>query len=271
MTDATEQEVVELSEAEQLAADEAAFAQGFSGNTDDEPTTPEVEKVEEAETKIEDEAPTAILAGLTEDEVKNLFAKAAKFDYLEQQQQKAFGKIGQLNETIQQLKNQPKSGGVLEIKQLKRFAENFPDEAKDLIADLNEASIEVGQPQALGIDESRTGELIQTALQETQQGFELKLLGILQPDYKEMMATSDWNLWKSTLKPEDAAVLETSWDANELNGKFNAFKEWKGRTTQQQEKRKDRIAKSVQPQGAAQQRQQVLDDEAAFLAGFNSA
>lgn len=274
---------VQLTEAEQTAADEAAFADGFNGvRTDDEPVIQVAEKpelkqeaegtaAEEVKTEATDE-PTKVLAGLTEEEVKTLFAKAAHVDDLIAQQQKAFGKIGELNQTLQQLKAQPKqTGGVLEIKALKRFSENYPEEAEDLLKDLQDAGVTAIE-QTPGIDEARTGELITAAMSQQEQAFETRLLKVMQPDYQQQMAQPDWAIWKSTLPPEEQGVLDNSWDANVLSERFNAFKEWKGAAMTGANKRQQRLANSIQPTGSgAAKRQTTQDDEAAFIAGFNSA
>ena len=110
-----------MNQEEQIKQNEDDFLNGFNEvRSSDEHVSPEQKKEAEPEgqsvaeesrevEKQEPEQELPVIAGLTESEIKNLFARVSKLDELEAQVRKANGKIGELNGKLQEFSTKPQA------------------------------------------------------------------------------------------------------------------------------------------------------------------
>ena len=127
--ESTTSEAVEQAAAPEATADDAAFQEGFDAARSGGELPPEPE-------------PPKLIAGFTEDQVKELLQKAAEVDQLKARESKMFGTLGSLKQAIDAVRNQPQApqGGPVRISgALKRLSAEFPEMAALLSEDLNEA------------------------------------------------------------------------------------------------------------------------------------
>lgn len=257
--------------------DDAAFEAGFAEAHGDEPPASE-QAADEGEpsggepAQDEQEEEEVMFAGLKESEIKSLFAKAAKYDELEG---RVFGKFGEVQRTIQQMQQQGSGGQRMKITvdKLKRLSEFDPEFAEAIAEDLSD--ILTGGTNAPGetqIDPAQVEQAfeqrVSQATSELAQQFEAKLLTMKHPDWQQTAASEDFQVWKSTLDPQDQQTLTSTWDATFIANKLDEFKAWKGRSNKQQSNRR-RLEQAVTPSGTGRAAGGGNDDDA-FLAGFNS-
>ena len=256
---------------EQEIDQEAEFEAGFNetiGEQDDDPS-PQSNEAPPAETQQEDEP---VIAGLKESELKALLAKAAKYDELEG---RVFGKFGEVQRTIMQMQQQGAAGQpiTLTADKLKRLHEFDPEFAQAIAEDLSEilrSPVGSGQP---AIDpqqyQQAVDERVSQATSQLTQQFEAKLLTMKHPDWQQMAASPDFQMWKSTLDEQTQAELSNSWDASYLASKLDEFKAWHGRANSKQTKQR-RLEQAVTPEGVGGMSQGGMTEDDAFLAGFNA-
>ena len=131
----TEEVVEQQQEVIEQAQDDSGFAAGFAEVRGEEPpvsepvveeqaSSEEVQKQAEApaaETQQDDTPEQNLIAGLTDEQLRGVLAKANMVDDLVLRIEKTHGKIGELNRTIQNL--QQKNGTAqLSAGQLKRLS-----------------------------------------------------------------------------------------------------------------------------------------------------
>lgn len=203
--------------------------------------------------------PAQLFAGMTEDELKAAVQKAAQIDELNERlkntRDTAFGKMGQLEQTIRELAaNASASRGApvqLSKDTFKRLAEVFDDEgvAEALAEDL--AGLQFEKPDlsefSKTVAESLRESLLPELKQELSQDFEVKLLTFLHSDWQEIRDSEEFAHWRTTLKPEDQAVLDTSWDGATLAQAFTQFKTWRDKRAEAVEKRTRRLEDAAVP------------------------
>lgn len=217
------------------------------------------------------------IAGMTEDELKAVLDKAAQFDQLndrlKQTHDKAFGKIGQLEQMLKQIADKPASTAkpmTVSKETFKRLAEVFDDEgvaealAEDFAGlqfeqpDLSEFSKTVADKVRESLREELKGELTQE--------FEVKLLTARHPDWQELYHSEDFAHWKGTLKPEAQQTIDSSWDGSTLAKAFDQFKTWQNKRAESIEKRTKRLEDAVPIKGGGSGQRKT--DEDAFNRGL---
>jgi hypothetical protein len=268
-----------------------AFEAGFKGEEVATPVEPEPAEEEQVEQPPEDvpEVEAAVLAGLTETQIKELFAKAARVDSVEQELraatartkqevERAWGKFGEVQREIQNLqKERAAAGSFGDITEddFRELAEEYPDLAKLQLAGLKRMFAKGGGGQAApAFDMTEFDQRLQQQQTATDarmgQMVETRLLSVMQPDWKDVVASSDFTLWKQTLDQESRQQLESTWDASYISGGIDAFRKWKDDQKQGQQRKQDRLLQAVAPQGVRAQRT-TADEVDAFNAGFASA
>lgn len=282
MTTEAAEQVLEVSdEAQEEAAFNAVFADGGNEQPDPEPeqtaeaTSPEVtDTATEEQPPAQDESPV-LLAGLTEDQVKDLLLKAGKYDELGSQVQKIFGRLGAFNDTLNTLKQRSSSGVQLTPEKFKRLGQQFPELAEMLSADLSEA---IGTGAGSAFDPKQVDDLVTSRLtakeQEIQRQMESRWLKKQHRDWEGVVSSTDFNLWKDNVLPqEDRQQLENSWDADYIADKLTAFKEWKAAQAkpqnQTQENRQKRLESAVLPRGKTSTTTPI-DEEEAYLSAWKT-
>ena len=263
------EQVQEQAQEEQAAApsDDAAFEAGFHAAQGTEPPA-QAPKQEEPEPE-----PKPSMATITEEELNDLRARAAEVDKLKEQQAKVFGSLGSLKQSLDALRNQlrPTATQVQITKdKLARLSQSFPEMAEMIAEDLNGVLSGAG---AASVDTSQFEQNIETKinerLQQAQQQFEAKVLGVMHPDWRQVVPSQEFQQWKETLPEDVREELNNSWDAEFIGSKLTEFKGWKNKLAESQKTKQRRLESAITPKGAAAA--PAITDEDAFYAGFKEA
>lgn len=235
----------------------------------------------------EPEVVAQLIAGMTEDELKEAVAKARQFDDLSARLTKthdtAFGKIGQLEQTIRELSNtKPVERTPIQKEQLSKLREYFDDD--DLVAafaeDLNSLNMGGGtfaKPQEIDYESINKG--VDERLMSMEEKFELKLLNTVHPDWKQLaikeydangipIHTEEFTAWKKTLAADDQELIMSTNDGSVLAKAFNSFKDWRNKKTQAARNKEQRLDDAMRPSGFSNIKSQVTEDD--FEAGMRS-
>jgi hypothetical protein len=249
--------------------EETGFDDGFgldtNAATEGSPTETPVS------TEVEHEANNeAVLSGgpeyvqLTKAERDELLA-------LRQQQEKsfgtAFGKIGGIERTLQQLQ----AGSQIDIDQedIDAFREDFPQIATALEKIKNLRAI----PGS--VDPNKLEELVQQriapALSAVEQKFEMRLLAKEHPDYMDIDKDPAFSMWVKS-QPEEfqnnLAKASAEFDSVSVGDAISKFKSFrKTKAKEQAPQQKNRFSAAVTPRGSGTNNTQTLYDE--FDEGFN--
>lgn len=272
--EAVENQVVEV-------VDEAAFAAGFTEVQGDEPSAdvPVAEEVQtqEEEPPVVEETQQTLIAGLTEDQVKNLLLKAGEVDKLSDRIEKAFGKHGEAMRAIQQLQQRQTGGVQLNASALKRLSSEFPEMAEMLASDLSEAL--AGQSGGAS-QPSYDPDLIEQHLQGRvadvraglEQDMEKRLLKREHRDWETVVTSDDFKLWKdNVLNQEDSQKLGASWDSDFISEKLDEFKAWRNKSSVSKENKQKRLEAAVTPRGGSGQPSTIQSEEEAMFSAFKNA
>jgi hypothetical protein len=203
-----------------------------------------------------DEGAKALIAGMSEDEIRELLGKAKRVDELEDRltkmHDKAFGTIGNLKQTIDELRSRT-AGGVPQVSKetFKKLAEYFDDEgvAEALANDFG--GLQFGGGNDSAVDDK---------LSALEQKFEIRLLDYAHKDWREHFQSEAFQDWKKTLKPEAQQELDNSWDGMKMAEAFTQFKAWKGKRESAEQDKQRRLADAVQPAGAGRAVPSAADD-----------
>lgn len=274
-----QQEEVQVSEEQQ---ESTAFEAGFQQVAGDAPAEePEVQaapvEAPQAEAKNPEEEP--FLDGLTKAQVKALLAKASEVDSLksqmEQERQRLFGKIGEVQRYVNELKQAKPSEGAMKAAsgtKLNKLREQFPELAELLEADL---TVEPGQAVApqQQIDPKVIEEIAErraaAKAAELERKMEEKRLSSLYKGWKEDINSPDFRLWLQTQPKEYQQKLVTSRDSDEVADGLTQFKAWRDKGAKQQANRQ-RLEAAVTPAGANVAATAEPSEWDGFLAGFNA-
>lgn len=261
---------------------------GTSGETDaDAQAAAAAAAEEEARKQAEaDAAAKAAPVTVTKEQFDNLLAAAAKVSELEtklaQTSDKAFGRIGSLQQTIADLKKSATTGKPLSAVQLKRLSAEFPEMASLLAEDLKESSAESeapagnGQANALDADAIR-----EQTRQEVAIEYEQQLITARHNDWKDVVNSSEFQQWTAGLRPEAQQLLATTSSSQVFGDAIDAFKSFRAAQAEQaaaaaaaannaHKQRDKRLDAAVTPNGVPASGS-VVDEDEAFLAGFKSA
>ena len=271
-------------------ADEAAFEAAFRGEAAPEPTEPAPEPAPtEPEVPVvpAEPAPDApiespvpaeqprLIAGLTEEQLQ---AALARNGSLQSTVDKMAGRMGQLMQQIETLRTAPQtqaSTATLNLK-LEKLGESFPELANLLREDLSAATLpaEPVAPVVAGITQEDLDARLAAVTATTKEAIEVKVLGIMHPDWAQVIKTPQFALWRDTVLPAGEGVkLMESEDASEISAGLTKFKEWAKPATPTPppvpDVRTSRLANAVMPNGGAAPAPVVeLSEEAAFAASF---
>ena len=287
-------------DAEESAAFEAAFNQQRDAldesHSDDTPVVEAPKPVEEpaAETPKPDEAPAAepetpktVLAGLTEEQVTQALARVS------QQQMtidKLGGRLGQLMQTVESLKTQPRTVAdqrSFDLK-LEKLSEAFPELAEMLREDLKGIGAGSGdapaqaQPQTFTADDVNkiVTEKLTAFQQQQERGLEVRMLSTAHPDWEQTIRTPQFALWRDNVIEDGKALMESE-NAAFISLRLTQFKDWVKNTTSpvhqapapapHRQAPNQRLANAVMPRGqAVQAAPGPATEEDAFMAGFKA-
>lgn len=258
---------VEQETAEASPQDDAAFLAGFKGVTDG---TDDVEQSTEPEPEVAPEPepePVKLIAGYTEDELRDLLSKFQEVDRLKASEAKLFGTLGSMKQAIDAMRSQQPTATAKYSKEgFKRLSAEFPEMAEMLAEDLSGFSL---PQQQAGLDISAVQNVINERIEVVKRDQETKLLGMVHKDWRHVVQEPEFQTWKGSLAPEAQDVLDNGWDAELIADGLTAFKEWKSKTAQSKVSKQSRLEAAVAPKTTARTAPVQTDDDA-FSAGFNS-
>ena len=260
---------------------EADFKAGFTGEdpakTDDveKPASVAVESESQDTAQVADAEPAkSVMAVLTEDHIKTLLAKASKVDALEQElistRDRLFGRYGEVQRTLQEMKQAqaPSNGGAkLPAINLKRLSAEYPEIAEILAEDLSSAFPASTATEAPSIDD---------VMNAVDKRIELRAMNAMRKDWRDVIKTDDFTLFKSQLPVAEQEQFEDSWDANYINDVITKYDAWKegatkqaSASTQKTTEKQNRLERAIQPRGTTTTNRS-LSEEDEFEAGFKS-
>lgn len=270
--------------AQGVEADEAAFAAGFSETRGDEPPVepvvePEVAKTEEPAPEndppvVEEQQPQNLIAGLTEEQVKDLLIKAGEVDSLRSQVDKLFGKHGEVNRTLQQLQARTEAGAPVEITEedLADFAEEYPELAQSQLKLLQKFASKLhGTGPAAAQPQVDVEALSSGIRDELRTEFEERLIKRAHRDFVDVVQSQDFNLWMtSQLNEEERTTLVASKDADLIIDRLDQFKAWQEAAAKQIKQKQKRLESAVTPRGDSTPLPTSQSEEDAFANAFKA-
>lgn len=294
---------------ETIAAEEAAFAASFSETRGDEHVdTPEPGDASVAEEVVEPDATAPVepapvepapeaaaakpftIAGLTEDQIAAALNRNAS---LQGTVDKMAGRMGQLMQQIEQLRTNPpttqSAQKAFDVK-LDKLTAAFPELGKLLAEDLQGMQAAVAEPAPVlpqGITQEQFDQALNARLSATteqmREQVEVKILGIVHPDWEQVIRTPQFNLYRDNVLPAGVGEkLMTSEDSAFISHHLTGFKAWRDGaqaalapapaaevvTAPAQVTRSRRLANAVLPAGNAPAPQTPVTEEDGFAAGF---
>lgn len=283
-------EEVETQETHDAAA-EAAFAESINGPTEPtqvaaEPVAAEpVAEVTPAEAPAQEAAPEAPSpVTLTAEEYAELRAMAPKVNEFQTELRKAHGRIGALNDLLQQTMKAKEAAGkpaTLTAMELKRTREEFPELAEHIGADIGEWL----SSQSGGQDPEAVKALVAQELARQQEERDREALIARQealeeehPDAREVINSEAFVGWVNALPEKERHVLQTTNSEFVVARKLTAFKAWHAEQQKQaeesakaKEQSKKRLESAITPTGGGRQGQHVLSDREAAEKAFADA
>lgn len=266
---ATEVETpVEQETTEASPQDDADFLAGFKGvveGTDDADLTADLEPEPAPEPEPE---PVKLIAGYTEEQLRDLLSKAQEVDRLKASEAKLFGTLGSMKQAIDAMRTQQPTATAKYSKEgFKRLSAEFPEMAEMLAEDLS--GLALPQQQA-GLDISAVESAISKRIEVVKREQETKLLGVVHRDWRQVVQEPEFQSWKANLAPEAQDVLNNGWDAELIAEGLTAFKEWRTKAAQTKVSKQSRLEAAVAPRTTTRAAP-VQTDEDAFMQGFKEA
>lgn len=289
MTTEVEQAVeqpVDVTEDHSQLGNDADFEAGFAEARGDEPpaqpeTPPEEtnEPEAEAEPEPQPEPKPDPIAELTQ-KLAALEARNADLERgIRQQNDKVFGKIG---EVVREMQNIKSSNGGVELTEddLAEMFSDFPELRRDTLKALNLFAKKQGSPakkqeepsapisQAFDPAEVEriAAERAAEAAEAVRKQLAVERLEDQHPDWKNVITTPQWNEWLSKQPQETQEQAANSWDVRFIS---KLLGEHKASLIKRDTKQK-RLEAAVTPQGVAIDGPPATTEADEFAAGFNA-
>lgn len=238
------------------------FEAGFTGDDSTERPSAPVEKPAE-------EVAAPKYAQITEEQWADYTARAAKIDEIKATLDKvsgtAFGKIGGIERTLQQL--QGSGVGDVSAEDFAKLREEFPDLAEMVVEGLNSALKRApkGAPD-MSEFEAKFDHRLQAERTAIEQGLEIKHLTRQHKDWKTVVASTEFQAFTQSKPAEWRDQFNSTWDGDFVADAINEFK--KAAAAASADTRRGRIEAAVTPRGTGGHAPASDDD--AFNAGFRS-
>ncbi len=259
-----------------------AFNAGFDSvrNPDEHHDSPEKRSDDDGKADLSDDsskeqssasekaAEEAVFAGLTESQIKSLLERAARVDAIEEQLQKAHGKIGELNRTMLNLQSRPAEptpqAPAADIDELVigEFEAQFPEFAPAVEARARRIAQEVmAQAQSSGapVDADQISKTVNLAVMDA-----------TNPGWRETVQSTDFSLWIATQPDDVRHTYATTWDHGALGKIVAGFKQHQAAGAVRANKSKQRLEAALTPESRGGRVTHAISDEDAFAAGFES-
>jgi hypothetical protein len=231
-----------------------AFADGFEEFGEDSSN----EIKEEAIQEIIEQNPS-----FSEEQIRELF---------EQNNQRLFGKIGEINREVKRLEALAQSSAQpREVQPIQVTAEMFSnmreefgeDFANALARDLSQIPLQ----QQGGVDQSQIDIILEQRVAQIENNFEMKLVAREHPDWESIAQSQDFTGWKNQLPADIQDRLDTTWDSGFISAAISAYKRDKALYQEQKSKKNQRLESAVMPKSTGGFDENYEDD---FEAGFNT-
>lgn len=248
---------------QEVQDESAAFEASFNGEPKEEPKKEapkaEPEVVEPVESKVE-AAPAPIPQ---EDDTKAEIRKL-------------HGKIGALNDIIQQnlkaskVEGKPAAAMVLDMK---RTMEQYPEIGPLLQEDLMDFVRAMPGQQ---VDPKQIETLVTERLAKEVAALRADTVTGVHPDWETDLwnngeRTPAYQAWIKTMPETDAQKFESSTNPTYVSGKLTQFYEWKAKAEKAAIDKQSRLQAAVTPQGSAKATAQILSDSEAQQKAFEDA
>jgi hypothetical protein len=262
-------QVMETAETEAEALAEAIA--GYDKTRGDVPpvdvVTTELPTAQEVVTPAIEEPAQLDITSLA-DELKALKAKVgASSGEPAEAVRRLHGEIGNINRTLKQLQAVKPVAPVNDeltaaMREAEQVAEEFPELAGPILKLLKTSMAgQTAQGPAIDIDQRVT-----TAVTEIRQREALEALTEEHPDWTTVRDTPEYKTWLDSKTPEFQERFNTTWNPAVVSKGLTEFKD----SLKVRERKHNRLAAAVAPQGVAQKAQpSTLPDEAGFSVGYN--
>lgn len=194
-------------------------------------------------------------------------------ELFEQNNQRLFGKIGEINREVKRLEELAKSSvQPREVQPIQVTPEMFStmreefgeDFAAALAKDLSQIPL---SQQSTGVDQTQIDYLLEARMAQLENNFEMKLVAREHPDWEQIAQSQDFDGWKSQLPADIQDKLNTTWDSGFISAAIGAYKRDKAQHQEQQSKKQERLQAAVMPSSTSGLDDDYTDD---FEEGFNS-
>lgn len=186
---------------------------------------------------------------------------------------KAYGKIGELNSTIQKLSKGGGPGRVNEAA-LKRLKDEYGDDLAEIIPQIFLPSQEepAGSEKASGFDpdtlRQEFDQRLQQQLTDTTYKVGATLIASFHPDWQKQAASPEFAEWRKTQPLEVQQQMSESRDPSFVVQQLTAFKGWMKTRQANAANRNRRLEAAVTPDGIETASGREPSANEAFLAGF---
>lgn len=249
--------------------EDAALEAGFGGETIEEPE--EVTATEEAEESTTEEVEPVqeqVEAPLTRAELQAIEARSLALEaQITRVHDKAFGKIGELQQKIEAIKTRTTG---LSPRAKERLAGEFPELAEMLFDGADEP-----EPPQRPAQQDDVLVKIRAEREQEKQEIERRLLKRDHRDWETVVASSTFKGWVGTLPPSEQQTLTNSWDADFVSAKLGEFKQWnaaqQAAAEEKETTKNKRLENAVTPRGVRGKSpgHDIDDEEAAMIKAFS--
>lgn len=247
--------------------EDAAFAAGLQDLPTETPVAAKEPEEPAAQVEPVEQAPK--YAQITEEQWQEIQSRAARADELKATLEKvsgtAFGKIGGIERTLQQL--QSSGVGQVSAEDFTKLSAEFPDLAEMLVEGLNAALKKAPRAQQVDLAEveGKFNAALAERLDKQELALETRLLTSRHKDWREVVATPEFQAWQLT-KPITFQQQLAGRDSDFIADALTEFKT--ARKAADANTRRGRIEAAVTPRGTGGNA--THDTEDPFMAGLRT-
>lgn len=269
----------------QASADElAAFQASFSGAEVPVIAEKEAPKQEEQpkeepkeEVKEEEAAPPAPspVPALTSEEIADLRAAASRVSELDSNLRKANGRIGALNDLLQQQQAKKEAEGkpaALTSVEMKRLRDEYPELADAISTDISEMLANLKQAETQQDPDAITS-IVKAEVAKERELLRQEALAHRHPDWQDLRdtPTPEYQAWMASLPNDERTKYMESESPYYVADQLDKFKAWRDKAAQAKLKSKERIEDAVAPTGGRASRSSTISEEEAMRQAFAKA
>ncbi|MGH8430423.1 MAG: hypothetical protein ACREUF_08475 [Solimonas sp.] len=275
-------------EQESTTTDQAAEAAAFEASFEGSPAEAKAEKPEKTEAPAEPapadapkaevkEAPQDAMPAADQEAAPAAPSPKAEDPELRAEMRKLHGRIGALNDQLQQALKAKETEGkpaVLSTGELKRLKGEYPELAELLEGDLAEVVAGQKAPDPKAIDD-----LVSQRVAAELDAFRRQAVDDRHETWKTDLwvgqpgetRTAEYAAWLKTMTEDEARAFENSQNPTFVNRKLDQFYDWKNKAAKAETEKQQRLKAALTPQGGARAGQQTMSDEEAERKAFEDA